>query len=138
MHELPAESHFRKVWSKYSLPDGYGYYCDDSKSLGGPTFDWEDGEWFSIVFGDDSIYPVPIGFNFTFYDRNFNFVTISSNGFISFSCCVAGCCNGQPIPSSDVEYLIAGWWTDLNPPEGGSIACALNGVPPYRFLCNLK
>jgi len=75
-----------------------------------------------ISLGDDQVSgTVPLGFNFNFYGTTYNQAYVSSNGFLTFnSGSDDGCCNGEFLPSnnSDPSNLIAGFWNDLNRPQG--------------------
>jgi hypothetical protein len=75
-----------------------------------------------IGLGDDQVSgAVPLGFNFDFYGIPYSQAYVSSNGFLTFnSDSDDGCCNGQFLPSnnSDPSNLIAGFWDDLNLPQG--------------------
>jgi hypothetical protein len=75
-----------------------------------------------IGLGDDQVSgAVPLGFNFDFYGIPYSQAYVSSNGFLTFnSGSDDGCCNGQFLPSnnSDPSNLIAGFWNDLNLPQG--------------------
>ena len=64
---------------------------------------------------------------------------ISSNGFVSFDASPPnGCCSGQNLPNASApNNLIAMWWEDLDPPEGGSITYEAIGTSPNSiFLVN--
>jgi len=67
------------------------------------------------VWGDDAAMAgVPIGFGFEFYGSIFNSVTVTSNGYLSFSTLTYP--QNAPIPSQDTpNSLIAPFWDDLNP-----------------------
>ena len=78
----------------------------------------------SVILEDDQVTSaIPLPFNFYFYGTQFSEVFISSNGFITFlSSSSDGCCSGQTLPDSFIpNALIAGFWEDLLPPEGGTI-----------------
>ncbi len=83
---------------------------------------------------DDDTATTPIGFTFNYYGNNYSQVEISSNGFISFSLTGEdGCCSGDSIPDTDApNNLIAGWWEDLDPSEGGIIRAQTLGTPGNR------
>lgn len=64
-------------------------------------------------------------FNFTVGREVFSSIFISSNGFFYFGGAGggAGCCSGQPLPwRGSALPLVAGFWADLYPPQGGVIS----------------
>ena len=86
---------------------------------------------------DQSIGPLPIGFEFEFFGERYTEFRLSSNGFITFDAGNenTGCCSGGVIPSDDgLNNLIALAWTDLYAPGGGRIAYELRGSGPKRRL----
>ena len=109
--------------ASYSAPDAFGYRWASSDAPGGPTFDWfniaERGE--ALALFDDDGADVALPFPFPFYGQNQNRVTISSNGYLTFDG-FAVALGDLPIPSPDApSNLIAPFWDDLNPSEGGTI-----------------
>jgi hypothetical protein len=99
-------------------PDDFGY-----RGMTIP-FNWTDisGTGTFVPLSDDVVSgAVPIGFPFTFYGNVYTQAYISSNGFITFSSGQSdGCCSGAniPDPGSPNNY-VAGFWEDLNVPQGG-------------------
>ena len=88
-----------------------------------------------IVLGDEEVSgPVPIGFAFDFYGDFYIAVYVSSNGFLTFnSGSSPGCCSGVPIPTpGGIDNMVAGFWEDLNPSNGGTIRYQTLGAPPNR------
>jgi hypothetical protein len=77
---------------------------------------------------------INLGFTFRFFQNSYTQVNISSNGFIGFDSAMAqGCCTGRAIPEADgLDNIIAGAWTDLYPPGGGSITYETRGTAPNR------
>ena len=96
-----------------SLPDEYGYTWDDQQPYGwldisgsGTTANLDD-----VDDGFDG--PINLGFDFQFYEKTYNQVYISSNGFLTFE---AGSKNAknEKIPFVDEpNALIAPFWDDL-------------------------
>jgi len=76
-------------------PDSFGYHYRDSNDVGGPQYVWEDiqktGTKFEGFDKPDKGYPntmapaIPIGFDFNFYGRNYQWVRLAGNGYITFS-----------------------------------------------------
>lgn len=85
---------------------------------------------------DDCLHgPLPLGFEAPWYDRAVDEFWVSTNGFLTFSEQDDGCCEGRPLPTDDGPFdLVAGWWADLDPGEGGSIHYATLGETPDRVL----
>lgn len=105
-------------------PDEFGYVWIDSDEPCGPTFEWIDlthiGDPISM-YDDDNQGPFEMAFDFPFYGRIFNSIRICSNGFLSFTSTSTDYSN-DPIPGSSApENLIAPFWEDIAPDDGGMI-----------------
>jgi hypothetical protein len=92
-------------------------------TLSTPTFNFQDisGTGTFISLGDDEVSgAIPLGFSFSFFGTNYTNVYVSSNGFLTvLPAQNDGCCSGQPLPNaSNPLGVIAGWWEDLNRPQG--------------------
>ncbi|MCP4582581.1 MAG: T9SS type A sorting domain-containing protein, partial [candidate division Zixibacteria bacterium] len=104
-------------------PDEFGYTWIDSDESGGPTYEWRDitgiGEQIPITGDDQNLGPFELGFDFSFYGNIFTTFNICGNGWLSFTSVDATYWN-QPLPSPDaMENLVAPFWDDLYPPNGG-------------------
>jgi len=78
-----------------------------------------------------------IGFTFELYGRPFTQFHASSNGFISFLAPESDACfcDGAELPSSEEpNALVALYWNDLNPEDGGNITYGTTGTAPNRLL----
>ncbi|NND81780.1 MAG: hypothetical protein HKN50_05055 [Gammaproteobacteria bacterium] len=118
-------------------PDAFGYTFTDSNEPDGPAYDFEDISLTGspVVLADDQVSaPIAIGFPFEFYGMPYDFVHISSNGFLSMlDGQPSGCCSGVSIPNTNFpNAIIAAWWEDFDPEEGGSIRTQLLGTAPNR------
>lgn len=127
-------------------PDAGDYYYLGSDVIGGPAYNFVDisstGTAFPLT--DDDIQTVAFPFNFDFYGQTYSAVNVSSNGFLTFTGVVNGCCTGQAIPSNDQHNaLISGWWEDLdpgnapsgsNPGFGNNVHYEVQGSSPDRVL----
>ena len=123
-------------------PDEYGYYAYDSNDLGyvqAPVYDWieldpEDGTPLGTVFlnRDDGVKTIALPFSFRFYGVDYNSLTMSTNGWVSF------------IPTDDSDFyncyipaalgpyaMIAGYWDDL---KGMKTGVDENGDPIYDYM----
>jgi subtilisin family serine protease len=112
-------------------PDEFGYMWFDSNEPGGPVFDWIDisGMGQPLTFTDDQNQgPFDLGFTMQFYDNYFNSIRICSNGWLSFTSTNITYSNDEIPDSSEPNDLIAAFWDDLNPSDGGTIYFYTNGV----------
>jgi hypothetical protein len=103
------------------------------------TFNWEDisGTGTSVTLGDDQVSnAIPLGFDFNYYEDDYNEIFISSNGFLTVLPGQSnGCCTGGLLPSPTTPNgVIAGWWEDLSPNLGGSIHFQTLGTAPDRYF----
>ncbi len=78
-----------------------------------------------LSLGDEDYSTQYLPFNFAFYNETFSTVNVSSNGVLSFSDTPPpfGMYANDllPSPDSDNWYLIAPFWDDLNPSQGGNV-----------------
>jgi hypothetical protein len=102
-------------------PDSFGYRFADSDGLDGPRFEWVEHEGggtpLALAGDDESSDPLPIGFAFPFYGATFEFVNVSSNGWLSFSSDLTSYSNAPSLPnvgSTVPENLLAAFWDDLD------------------------
>jgi hypothetical protein len=106
-------------------PDAFGYSWQDSDDPGGPNYQWVEisGIGNGLGGGNDSYSTaLPLGFTFSFYGNNYTSVRVSANGFISFSSPNGAYSLNGTIPSvSDPDDMVAAFWDDLNPLEGGAM-----------------
>lgn len=123
-------------------PDAFGYRFIDSNEPGGPVYNFEDisGTGTQVSLSDDSRSPlINIGFNFEFYGVERDELHIFSDCLLAFegvSHPSQACCSGQVLPTPDsYNYLIAGWWEDINPGVGGAVHYqTLGSAPNRRFI----
>ena len=139
-------------------PDEFGYTWKDSDEPGGPAFQWIDivdiGEQIPMAFDDENLGPYDIGFDFSFYGNTFSQFYICSNGWISFTD-VNGYFFNYPLPGNigTPLNLVAPFWDDLYPPNGGQYwyhsdgnqlvisfidVPHIGGTGPYTFQMVLK
>ena len=98
-------------------PDRFGYTWADSDEPNGPSFGWVEisaiGSEVPISGDDETSSPIPIGFQFKFYDTTFTSFQVCTNGFLSFTSFSSPFTN-QPLPSlAAPENLLAAFWDDL-------------------------
>ncbi|MBN1667994.1 MAG: hypothetical protein JW862_12940 [Anaerolineales bacterium] len=107
-----------------------------------PGADFEDisltGTWLAISDQDDELSSaIPLDFSFSFYGETYEFVYASTNGFLTFLRNQDdGCCSGDQLPDDDPpDGLIAGFWTDLSPSQGGDVYYqTIGSAPGRRFI----
>ncbi|MDP8208769.1 MAG: carboxypeptidase regulatory-like domain-containing protein [Candidatus Electryonea clarkiae] len=107
-------------------PDAFGYSYIDSNEDGGPEYDWNDisdtGDDCNITGDDQSRGSFNLDFNFPFYGRVYDRFWVCSNGFIALSSGQGTSFTNQIIPNAPTpNYLIAPFWDDLDPSDGGEI-----------------
>jgi hypothetical protein len=84
----------------------------------------------SLALGDDTFEAVEIGFEFTFFGENYEDLFVNSNGSLSFG---QGFRRTSPrFATSSDPPLIAGFWRDLSPNNGGSVTYGTIGEAPNR------
>jgi hypothetical protein len=105
-------------------PDNFGHMWIDSDEPGGPAVDWIDISDIGIPINltDNSfVGPMPIGFDFSYFDSSYSELYISSNGLISFGAGTEAFANANMPDTTSPNNIIAAWWDDLDPGAGGSI-----------------
>jgi len=129
--------------------DASGYVCQDSFDADGPSYTFEDisGTGAKLTFSGATAFPDDEGvadatmpFDFTFYDRTSNEMTVGVNGAIIFGATGQDVIGDQNIPISDPTgpdappYTIAPFWDDLlkYPPLGSEVYVDTRGVAPNR------
>ena len=115
--------------------DGYGYVgcedtpavlpCDDIRSTGTAT-----------GVSDDGTATVSIGFSFDFYGTAYTGLTVQANGAVTFETGGIGFNNTCLPKGGNPDVLIAPFWDDLNPSNGGSEVYyqTLGSAPNRRFV----
>ena len=109
-------------WNQ-TYPFAYEYQWQDSQQPDGITYDWIDisevGTELSL--GDDEAAEVALPFDFSFYGEVNDTVTISSNGYLTFSDLGTEYDNRPITNTYNFSNFIAPFWDDLNPDHRGSI-----------------
>jgi hypothetical protein len=141
------EPYFPPVISGSGGPDMFGYTWIDSDEPGGPTYEWIDisGYGTPVTLDDDNwVGPIPMEFNFPFYENSYSEIFISSNGFFTFGSGHSDITNTTIPNSSEPNNLLSIWWDDLNPSSGGDVYYFYDGdnnvfiisfvdVPNYHY-----
>ena len=90
------------------------------------------------INGDDNMSSaISLPFSFNFYGTNYTSLSVSTNGFISFTGGSSACCSGYTLPNTSSQPYIALAHTDLNaysstPGTNGSIYYDILGTSPNR------
>ena len=104
--------------------DSFGYIWKKSTEEGGPAYHWINieiplNELPYLGDPDDgSIGPVPVGFDFPFYDDVYSEMYIGSNGTLTFESVGSPWLNTHLPSASAPAALLAPWWEDLNGDDG--------------------
>jgi hypothetical protein len=104
-------------------PDAFGYTWIDSNDPAGPAYSWREisGVGTPVALEDDDHAEVLLPFTFPFYSELELLVKISSNGYLTFGSDAEDYSN-DPIPDSWApNNLVAPFWDDLNPDQGGAV-----------------
>jgi len=105
-------------------PDAFGYRWIDSDEPGGPTFNWLDisATGTSVVLSDDGEINIPLPFAFDYYGTPHTSLRLSSNGAIFFAASGDMPFTNVTIPNAATpNNIVAPFWDDLNPSDGGNI-----------------
>ncbi len=106
-----------------------GYYAYDSFDMGyneAPAYFWQEidpdlsGSGEVILMIDDQSNSIPLPFSFTYFDVEYDSITVSSNGWISFETTWQDYFRNWLIPGALGPYAqVAAYWDDLVGPGGG-------------------
>lgn len=120
-----------------SLPDDYGYTWIET----------EDVQWVDATQGtntnmtggskDKAIGPVPLGFDFPFYEQSVNQVTIAAAGYLSFKEADSWLNQSQIPTSSEPNQVIAPYWAPLYlfaDAPSGQVYYHQGGAAPERYF----
>ncbi|MBN1578830.1 MAG: choice-of-anchor D domain-containing protein [Chitinispirillaceae bacterium] len=128
--ELPKGAPDTRIGHPVTLgsggPDQFGYRWTDSDEPGGPVFQWNDisgtGSRLSSVSGCDDCYESrSLSFSFPLYGVEYSTVYVSSNGYCTFGAGSSQYGN-YALPSTSMPAnLVAGFFDDLYPVNGGDI-----------------
>ncbi len=113
-------------------PDNYGYYIyDDTDTLAdpAPVFTWTEiappgpgQEVPRVAHADADTATLPLPFAFVFYGDTFTRVGVASNGFLELGGSTYRFGGNTQIPDpSGPQNLVAPFWDDLDPSQGGSV-----------------
>jgi hypothetical protein len=88
------------------------------------------------VTNDDEVSgAIALGFDFEFFGQTFSEVYVSSNGFLRFGASGSSGSAPTPLPNFAGDAgLIAGYWEDLDPGEGGRVVYETLGSAPNRIF----
>lgn len=133
------EPFFAPMTVAFGGPDSYGHSWVDSDEPGGPTYSWIDisASGTPLSLGDDEASgAIGIGFGFPFYDSVYTELYIGSNGVVAFDGPVSSRSNSS-LPNGSFTSLLAMWWDDLDPRQGGNIYY-LSDIANGRFVVSFE
>ncbi|MBN1815052.1 MAG: hypothetical protein JXA14_24675, partial [Anaerolineae bacterium] len=114
-------------------PDDFGYTWSDTV-----PFEWKDTSGGTPISlrDDDWRGPFLIGFGFTFYGQTYTQFYVDSNGYIGFDGTqVESVYANAPMGHAGrPNNLVAPFWDDLDPSQGGQVRYLTSGSTPNRFL----
>ncbi|MCB2210930.1 T9SS type A sorting domain-containing protein [bacterium] len=123
------------VIDDFGGPDLFGYSWIDSDEPDGPDYAWHAQYGTAVNQSEFSDYDdgysnaKSLGFSFEFYGVQYNNIYINTNGFVTFQGgqTGSGTYSNEALPSTDAPRdgspctMLAGFWDDLNPEDGGTI-----------------
>ncbi len=112
-------------------PDAYGYTWADSCEAG-VSYNYELSNN-SVAMADDDYVTVSLGFTFDFYGVAYTSITLTSNGMAHFDGSTYITYSNQSLPYSSYQ-IIAPFWDDLNPANGGAVYYGTSGSWPNRVF----
>lgn len=105
-------------------PDTYGYKWEDSDEIGGPVYDWFEINSIgnALNLGDEQeSASLPLGFTFNYYGNEYTSIVVGDNGIASFIEDDIPFNNTMIPTGSGERAILAAFWDDLDPDEGGQI-----------------
>ncbi len=124
-----------------SGPDLYGYRIYDKyETWGAPGYNWVEiapaagGSGTNLNLGDNQTAHADLPWNFPYYGRNEQIISICSNGWIKIGYTTSTASHNYSIPHGLIpDALVAALWDDLNPGAGGQV-CYYNDAAHHRFI----
>ena len=125
-------------------PCEYGYFAYDDTDVDyamAPSYDWFEldpdlggpGNLWLIM--DDGVLHVDLPFTFRFYGEDYDSMTISSNGWVSFVRCEESYFNNHYIPAAlGPQAMVAGYWDDLKGKKIGTSDTGADLFADMRIL----
>jgi hypothetical protein len=113
-------------------PDAYGYFAYDSGDIWSgqaPAYSWTDiappgpGSIISAITNQDAATTtLSLPFTFTYYGTDYTNVSVCSNGFVALGTETYRFGDNSQIPNTHgPDAMIAPFWDDLDPSDGGDI-----------------
>ncbi|MBK6766333.1 MAG: S8 family serine peptidase [bacterium] len=122
---LPPRFESRALALDETAPDVYGYAWANSRTDTAVVYEFFDLNGIGVNLGltrdDTTSYPRSLPWEFEFYGRVFKRYSACTNGFISFWSAARNYLNDPMNLARDPYYMIAPYWTDLNPTAGGQV-----------------
>ena len=125
-----------------SGPDTYGYYAYDTGdgwTGQAPVYDWFEistlGNRIVVIDADAATTTLSLPFTFRYYGTDYTQISVCSNGFVALGedDYRFGDNSGIPVTHGPMA-MVAPFWEDLNPAEGGDIYEYFDSAN-HRWIC---
>ncbi|NME69120.1 S8 family serine peptidase [Flammeovirga aprica] len=125
------EAVLENLYSNSSLQTtGQEYSFTSSNDVGGPSFEWIDitTTGTELILGDDESFKLQnLSWDFILYEKHYENIYISSNGYLTFDKENTTVFENEELPNTSKPHsIIAPLWTDLTPQRSGTIHYALD------------
>jgi len=107
-------------------PDTYGYYYMDNQNGDTTSYSWielrgdNQATWVNFDNADDGAATIPLSFSFPYYGEDYSWLSVCTNGFITFEANRISAMN-QCFPAASLGGpAIAMFWDDLHLHYGGN------------------
>ncbi len=125
-----------------SGPDAYGYYAYDTGdgwTGQAPVYDWVEivglGNEITAIDGDAAVTTLSLPFTFRYYGTDYSSISVCSNGFVALGAEDYRFGDNSGIPDEHgPEAMVAAFWDDLNPAEGGDVHEYFDSAN-HRWIC---
>jgi len=125
-----------------SGPDAYGYYAYDTGdgwTGQAPVYDWFEiaglGNEITAIDADAAVTTLSLPFTFRYYGTDYTSISVCSNGFVALGAEDYRFGDNSGIPDEHgPEAMIAPFWDDLNPAEGGDVHEYFDSAN-HRWIC---
>ena len=113
-------------------PDAFGYRATTSALVSDPAFAWRDIAATGADTGLRGIAgytaPIPLGFEFPYYERTFDHVRVNVDGWVSFTRQFSAADPSEPFPTfAAPENMVAPFWRFLTATNGARVLTKSDG-----------
>ncbi|MBI2949647.1 MAG: S8 family serine peptidase, partial [Verrucomicrobia bacterium] len=99
------------------------------------SFNWIDpGAMSALSLGDDGVSgAISLPFDISFYGMTYRQLFVGANGLLGFAAAGLSSAANTDLPNATApNAIIAPYWADLNPSQGGSVRVGATGTAPNR------